>query len=95
MLDCQRLAQMSSNKSYSTYGEGTRSITGCSPASTPVETHPLIRNNFEQATATEGLGVCLTLDLQDIQGEQNNLSDTDQAETSRVSKQCPRAGRPC
>lgn len=59
--------------------ERTRSVTGSCPASTPIETHALVRDNLEQATATEGLGVCLTLDLQNIQREQNNFSDTDQA----------------
>lgn len=62
-----------------TDSERTGSVTGSGPASTPVEAHTLIGDNLEQATATEGLGVCLTLDLQNIQREQNDFSDTDQA----------------
>lgn len=62
-----------------TYREGTRGVTGSCPAGTSVETHALVGDNFKQATATEGLRVCLTLDLQDIQREQDDLSDTNQA----------------
>lgn len=63
----------------STDREGTRGVTGSCPAGTSVETHALVGDNLKQATATEGLGVRLTLDLQNIQGEQDDLSDTNQA----------------
>lgn len=61
-----------------TYSERARGITGGSPAGTAVKTHTLIRDDLEQATATEGLGVGLTLNLQDIQREQDDLANTDQ-----------------
>lgn len=61
-----------------TYSERSGSVTGGSPASTTVETHTLIGDDLEQTTATESLGVSLTLDLEDVQGQKDNLSDTDQ-----------------
>lgn len=67
------------------YSEGARSVTGGSPASATVQTHTLIGNNLEQATATEGLGVSLALNLKNIEREQNNLSNADQ--TRKVPSQ--------
>ena len=61
-----------------TYGERTGSVSGGRPAGTPVQTHTLIRDDLKQTTTTEGLRVCLTLNLQDVQGEQDDLSNTDQ-----------------
>jgi hypothetical protein len=58
--------------------ERARGITGGSPASAAVETHTLISDNLEKTTATEGLGVGLTLNLEDIKRKKNDLSDTDQ-----------------
>lgn len=66
------------------YSEGARGVTGGSPASTTVQTHTLIGNNLEKATATEGFGVSLTLNLKNIQREQNDLSNADQTKSSRV-----------
>lgn len=51
------------------YSEGARGVTGGSPASTTVQTHTLIGNNLEKATATEGLGVSLALNLKNIERE--------------------------
>jgi len=61
-----------------TYSERAGGITGGRPAGTPVKTHTLIRDDLEEATATEGLGVGLTLNLQDIQREQDDLANTNQ-----------------
>jgi hypothetical protein len=61
-----------------TYSERSRGITGSSPASAAVKSHTLVGNNLEEATAAESLGVRLTLDLQDIQGEENDFTNTDQ-----------------
>lgn len=61
-----------------TYSERSRRVTGSSPAGTTVQSHTLIGNDLEESTATESFGVRLSLDLQDIQGKQDDLSDTDQ-----------------
>lgn len=66
------------------YSEGARGVTGGSPASTTVQTHTLIGNNLEKATATEGLGVSLALNLKNIEREQNDLSNADQTKRFRV-----------
>jgi hypothetical protein len=63
---------------FKTYSKRARSITGSSPAPTTVQTETLIGNDLEDTTATEGLGVCLTLDLEDIEGQKNDLANTDQ-----------------
>ena len=63
-----------------TYSKRSRGVAGCSPASTTVQSHTLILNDLEEAAAAEGLGVSLTLDLENVEGQKNNLSDTDQTE---------------
>lgn len=60
------------------YSEGTGGITGSSPTGTTVQTHTLILDNLEQTTAAESLGVSLTLNLQDVQGKEDNLSNANQ-----------------
>ena len=62
------------------YSERTRGVTSGSPASTAVQTHALILDDLEETTATESFRVCLSLDLQDIKREEDNLSDADQTE---------------
>lgn len=71
--------------SVRTYSERTRSVTSGGPAGTPVETHALIRNDLEETTATEGLGVCLTLNLQNVQREEDDLTNTDQTRTQKLA----------
>jgi hypothetical protein len=61
-----------------TYSEGTGGVTGSSPSGTTVQTHALILNDLEQTTATEGLGVGLALNLQDVQRKEDDLSNADQ-----------------
>jgi len=54
-------------KSRSTeQSERSRGVTSSSPAPTTVQAETLIGNDLEDATATESLGVCLTLDLEDV-----------------------------
>lgn len=60
------------------YSEGTGGVTGSGPTGTTVQTHTLVLDNLEQTTAAEGLGVSLTLNLQDVQREEDNLSNADQ-----------------
>lgn len=62
----------------SAYSERTRSVTGGGPAPTSVQAEALVGNDSEDTTAAEGLGVCLSLDLEDVEGKENDLSDTDQ-----------------
>lgn len=62
------------------YSEGTRGVTGGSPASTAVQTHTLILDDLKKTTTTESFRVCLSLDLQDVKREKDNLSDTNQTE---------------
>jgi hypothetical protein len=66
-----------------THSEGTGGVTGSSPTGTTVQTHTLIRDNLEQTTATEGLGVSLTFNLQDVQREEDDLSNADQTSAYR------------
>lgn len=61
-----------------TYSEGSGGVTGSGPTGTTVQTHTLIGDDLEQTTAAEGLGVSLTLNLQDVQRKQDNLSNADQ-----------------
>jgi hypothetical protein len=60
-----------------TYSERSRSVASRSPASATVKSHTLIGNNLEETTATEGLGVRLALDLEHVEGKQDNFTDTD------------------
>ena len=51
-----------------TYSERTGSITGSSPAPASVQTEALISDNLQNTTAPESLRVCLSLDLENIEG---------------------------
>lgn len=62
----------------SSYGERTRGVASSSPAPATVEAETLILDDLEDATALEGLGVCLTLDLEDVEGQQHDLTNTNQ-----------------
>lgn len=79
-MHCQQgFSQLGFGGVRNTYSEGTRSVTGSSPTCTTVKTHTLIRDDLDETAAAEGLGVGLTFDLQDVQGQENDLTDTDQA----------------
>lgn len=60
------------------YGERTRRVTGSGPAPATVKTEALIGDDLEETTATESLGVGLTLDLEDVEGEEDDLADADE-----------------
>lgn len=62
-----------------TYSERTGGVASGSPAPTTVETESLILDDLKDTTALESLGVCLTLDLEDVERQQHNLTNTDQA----------------
>jgi hypothetical protein len=70
-----------------TYSERSGGVTSGSPTGTTVQPHTLIGDDLEQTTATEGLGVSLALNLQDVQRKQDNLSNADQ--TSAKSQNQP------
>lgn len=67
-----------------TYSERARSVTGSGPASTAIQAHTLVLDDSEQTTATESLRVGLAFDLQDVQWQENDLTDTDQTTSSGV-----------
>ena len=64
---------------FPTYSERTRSVTGSSPAPAAVETEALVLDDAQNTTTTESLRVGLTLDLENIEREDDNLTNTDQA----------------
>lgn len=57
--------------------ERPRSVSGCGPTPSSVQPKPFIGNDLEQPTATEGIGVRLTLDLENIKREENDFTDPD------------------
>ena len=62
----------------STYRERTRRVTGCCPAPATVQTEALVGDDPEQSTSTESLGVGLALDLEHVERQQDDLTDTNQ-----------------
>jgi hypothetical protein len=62
----------------STYRERTGRVTGCCPAPATVQTEALVGDDPEQSAATESLGVGLALDLENVERQQDNLTDTNQ-----------------
>lgn len=62
----------------STYRERSRSVTSSCPASTAVQPHTLIFDNLKESPPSKSFGVGLSLDLQDIQWEQNDFSNSNQ-----------------
>ena len=73
-----------------TYSKRTRGVTSGSPASTAVEPHALVGNNLEETTSTEGLRVCLSLDLQDIKRKKDNFTNTNQTSFRPRQQACVR-----
>jgi hypothetical protein len=61
-----------------TYSEGSGSISGSSPSPAAVQAKALVGNDLEDTAALEGLGVCLSLNLQDIEGKKDDLANTNQ-----------------
>lgn len=64
--------------------ERTGSVTGGGPAPTSVQTEALVRNDPHDTTATERLGVCLPLDLENVEREQDDLADTNKTTSGSV-----------
>lgn len=62
-----------------TYSERSGSVSSSSPSPASVKAETLVGDNLEDATATESLGVRLALDLEHIEGQQDDFSDTNQA----------------
>lgn len=67
-----------------TYSKRTGCVTGGSPAPSAVQTEALVGNDPEQSTSPERLRVGLTLDLEDVERQQDNLTNTDQRTSTRV-----------
>ena len=61
-----------------TYRERTRRVTGCCPAPATVQTEALVGDDPEQTASTESLGVGLALDLENVERQQDDLTDTNQ-----------------
>jgi hypothetical protein len=64
--------------------ERTGSVTGGGPAPTSVETEALVGNNPHDTTATERLGVCLPLNLENVEREQDDLTNANKATSGGV-----------
>lgn len=67
-----------------TYGEGARGVARRCPAPAPVQAEALVLDDLEHAAAPEGLGVGLALDLEHVEGQEDDLADADQASRRRV-----------
>ena len=67
-----------------TYRKRSRRVTGRSPSPATVEAKALVGNNLEEATSPEGLRVGLTLDLEHVQRQKDNLSNTNHGTCGRV-----------
>lgn len=64
--------------------ERAGSVASGGPAPSSVQAEALIGDNPEETTATERLGVCLPLDLEHVEREQDDLTNADQATSSCV-----------
>ncbi|KAI7506407.1 hypothetical protein KC367_g185 [Hortaea werneckii] len=65
-------------------GERTWRIACRRPAPSSVQAEALVANDSQDATATERLRVCLPLDLQHVQRQQDDLANADQTSGGRV-----------
>jgi hypothetical protein len=72
--------------------ERTRSVASSGPAPTSVQAEALIGNNPHDTTATERLRVCLSLDLEHVEREQDDLTNTNDAASSGVHDSLAVAG---
>jgi hypothetical protein len=73
-------------KGFAAYGEGSRSVSCSCPTPSSVESEAFVGYDLKDTSATEGLRVRLSLDLQNVEREKDNLSDTDETknEVSQV-----------
>lgn len=67
-----------------TYRERARGISCSSPAPASVQAEALVGDNLEHTSAPKCLRICLALDLEHVQGQQDDLADTDQATSCGV-----------
>jgi hypothetical protein len=59
-------------------GERPRRIASGGPPRAAVQPHPLVGDDAEEATGAEGSGVGLAFDLEDVEGEEDDLADADE-----------------
>lgn len=67
-----------------TYRKGAGGISGGCPAPAPVQAEALIGDNLEYTASSEGLGVCLALDFENVEGQQDDLANADQTTSCGV-----------
>jgi hypothetical protein len=57
--------------------EGARRVAGGRPLPATIETKAFVADDGDDAAATEGFGVGLTLNFEDVEREENDLADAD------------------
>jgi hypothetical protein len=72
------------SRSGSTYRERPGGVAGGCPAPAAVQTEALVGDDPEQTTAPECVGVGLALDLEDVERQQDDLTNANQRTSSRV-----------
>jgi hypothetical protein len=60
-----------------TNSKGAGGVSSSGPTPPTVQSKTLIPYNSEDSTPSEGFGICLSLDLQDVEGKENDFTDTD------------------
>ena len=65
-----------------TYSKGAGRIARGGPAPTPVQAEALVPYDLEDASSAERLGVGLALDLEHVEGQEDDLANTDQTRRS-------------
>ena len=68
-----------------TYREGAGRVARGGPAPAPVQAEALVPHDLEDASSAERLGVGLALDLEHVEGQQDDLADTDQTRRKQTS----------
>lgn len=69
-----------------TNSKGARCVSRSGPTPSTVQSKALISDDSEDSTPSEGFGVCLSLDLQDVEGKKNDFTDTDDTRNQNVSR---------
>lgn len=72
--------------------EGARRVSGHGPAPTVVERETLVLDDLQEPSTLERLWVCLSLDLQDVQRQEDNLTNTDKGPSGRGKQGLPGLG---
>ena len=77
-----------------THSKGPGSVTRHRPAPAAVQrSDTLLGHDLEEATALECLGVGLHLDLENIEGQEDDLTDTSQTAVSQAPRPTPTSQR--